>query len=159
MGGRLVLDKYDATCGAESLHRRVAATIGGNSGGIERECGRVTSIVLRLEPVIQAAAQQNSNCAMGGSAGVPPEGPVIFSENGVRLEAEVLRGQKRRLHSSSARETGIEVETLAAGQAGLICFSFSRRFLWFLPRAGVCDERDRSGFSAHAFESAKRILR
>ena len=53
--------------------------------------------------------------------------PVIFSENGIRFEADVLRGQKTGFFLDQ-RENRAEVEKLAQGKKVLNAFSFSGGF-------------------------------
>ena len=53
------------------------------------------SIVLRLTRAVAARPEFLYDLADGSVlAGAPPDGPVLFSENGLRFEADVLRGQK-----------------------------------------------------------------
>jgi 23S rRNA (cytosine1962-C5)-methyltransferase len=85
--------------------------------------------------------------------GGPPQG-VIFSENGVRFEADVLRGQKTGFFLDQ-RENRREVESLARGRRVLNAFSFSGGFSVYAARGGASSVTDLD-ISAHALESAKR---
>ena len=80
--------------------------------------------------------------------------PVIFSENGIRFEADVLRGQKTGFFLDQ-RENRREVETLARGRQMLNAFSFSGGFSVYAARGGAKSVTDLD-ISAHALESAKR---
>lgn len=81
-------------------------------------------------------------------------GPVQFLENGIRFEADVLRGQKTGFFLDQ-RENRQIVETLAKGCDVLNTFSFSGAFSVYAARGGansVCD----LDISAHALQSARR---
>jgi 23S rRNA (cytosine1962-C5)-methyltransferase len=80
-------------------------------------------------------------------------GPIQFVENGIRFEADVLRGQKTGFFLDQ-RENRQIVESLARGRAILNAFSFSGGFSVYAARGGatsVCD----LDISAHALESAR----
>ena len=80
--------------------------------------------------------------------------PVIFLENGIRFEAEVLRGQKTGFFLDQ-RENRAEVEKLAGGRSVLNAFSFSGGFSVYAARGGARAVTDLD-ISAHALESANR---
>jgi len=112
-------------------------------------------IVLRLSRNIQPFAekqfQRRDGQILFGSA---PAGAVIFSENGIRFEADVLRGQKTGFFLDQ-RENRREVETLVRGRRVLNAFSFSGGFSVYAARGGAKSVTDLD-ISAHALESAKR---
>jgi 23S rRNA (cytosine1962-C5)-methyltransferase len=111
-------------------------------------------IVLRLSRNIQQFAEKRFQLRDGKILfGAPPEG-VIFSENGVRFEADVLRGQKTGFFLDQ-RENRSAVETLARGRRVLNAFSFSGGFSVYAARGGATSVTDLD-ISAHALESAKR---
>lgn len=89
-------------------------------------------------------------------SGAPLEGPVIFRENGIRFEAEVLRGQKTGFFLDQ-RENRSHVETLAHGREVLNAFSFSGGFSLYAARGGARSVTDLD-ISAHALASARRNL-
>jgi 23S rRNA (cytosine1962-C5)-methyltransferase len=112
-------------------------------------------IVLRLSRNIQAFAEKQFQLRDGQVVfGSMLDGPVIFSENGVRFEADVLRGQKTGFFLDQ-RENRREVETLAHGRRALNAFSFSGGFSVHAARGGAKSVTDLD-ISAHALESAKR---
>ena len=112
-------------------------------------------IVLRLSRNIQAVAENQFQMRDGQILfGIKPDGPVIFSENGVRFKADVLRGQKTGFFLDQ-RENRREVETLARGRRVLNAFSFSGGFSVYAARGGAKSVTDLD-ISAHALESAKR---
>ena len=112
-------------------------------------------LILRLSRNIQPVAGKAFKLHDGQvMSGPTPEGPVIFSENGVRFEADVLRGQKTGFFLDQ-RENRHEVELLAAGRRVLNTFSFSGGFSVYAARGGAKSVTDLD-ISAHALDSAKR---
>ncbi|MDD5139970.1 MAG: 23S rRNA (cytosine(2499)-C(5))-methyltransferase [Verrucomicrobiales bacterium] len=112
-------------------------------------------IVLRLSRNIHAVAENKFQRRDGQIlSGSTPSGPVIFSESGIRFEADVLRGQKTGFFLDQ-RENRREVETLARGRRVLNAFSFSGGFSVYAARGGAKSVTDLD-ISAHALESAKR---
>lgn len=111
-------------------------------------------IVLRLSRNIQSAAEKQNFHDGQILFGVAPEGVVIFSENGIRFEADVLRGQKTGFFLDQ-RENRAEVEILSRGKNVLNAFSFSGGFSVYAARGGAKSVTDLD-ISAHALESAKR---
>jgi 23S rRNA (cytosine1962-C5)-methyltransferase len=111
--------------------------------------------VLRLSRNIQPFAEKQFQRRDGQIIfGASPEGAVIFSENGIRFEADVLRGQKTGFFLDQ-RENRREVEALARGRRVLNAFSFSGGFSVYAARGGAMSVTDLD-ISAHALESAKR---
>ena len=112
-------------------------------------------IVLRLSRNIQPLAEKQFQRRDGQILfGAPPVSAVIFSENGVRFEADVLRGQKTGFFLDQ-RENRREVERMADGRRVLNAFSFSGGFSVYAARGGAKSVTDLD-ISAHALASAKR---
>ena len=113
-------------------------------------------IVLRLSRNMQHEAERRAPPRLDGQMlfGSPATTPVIFSENGVRFEADVLRGQKTGFFLDQ-RENRREVETLARDRRVLNAYSFSGGFSVYAARGGAVSVTDLD-ISAHALESAKR---
>jgi 23S rRNA (cytosine1962-C5)-methyltransferase len=117
-------------------------------------------IVLRLSRNIQSEAERRSPTRRDGKVvfsnpAVPEAGaPIIFQENGIRFEADVLRGQKTGFFLDQ-RENRAEVEKLSRGKNILNAFSFSGGFSVYAARGGARSVTDLD-LSAHALESAKR---
>jgi 23S rRNA (cytosine1962-C5)-methyltransferase len=117
-------------------------------------------IVLRLSRNIQTEAGRRSPTRHDGEilfskqASATTTAPVIFSENGIRFEADVLRGQKTGFFLDQ-RENRREVETLARGRRVLNAFSFSGGFSVYAARGGAVGVTDLD-ISPHALESARR---
>ena len=110
-------------------------------------------LVLRFSRNLQALARQDYGLVEG--AGAPPESPtVIFTETGLRFEAEVVRGQKTGFFLDQ-RENRRRVETFARGATVLNAFSFSGGFSLYAARGGAGSVTDLD-ISAHALESARR---
>ena len=150
----LVLDRYDTTL---VLKLYTAAWLPRLEEILALFRGKISCerIVLRLSRNIQAQAtekfQQRDGQVLFGST---PEGAVIFSEHGIRFEADVLRGQKTGFFLDQ-RENRAEVELLASGKKVLNAFSFSGGFSVYAARGGAISVTDLD-ISAHALESAKR---
>src|SRR5206468_1465723 len=81
-------------------------------------------------------------------------GPVIFSESGLRFEADVQRGQKTGFFLDQ-RENRRRVESLARGRRVLNAFSFSGGFSVYAARGGAAAVTDLD-ISAHALDGARR---
>jgi 23S rRNA (cytosine1962-C5)-methyltransferase len=112
-------------------------------------------IVLRLSRNIQPFAEKQFRRRDGQILfGSMPDCPVIFSENGLRFEADVLHGQKTGFFLDQ-RENRAEVEKLSRGRKVLNAFSFSGGFSVYAARGGAIAVTDLD-ISAHALESAKR---
>lgn len=143
----LVLDRYATTL---VLKIYTAAWLG-------RTAEIVSLIRERLNPE-RVVLRFSRNVRGGDSAeiafGPPVTGPVVFSENGVSFEAEVLRGQKTGFFLDQ-RENRHIVETFAEGRSVLNAFSFSGGFSLYAARGGAKSVTDLD-ISAHALESAKR---
>lgn len=71
-------------------------------------------------------------------AGSPPEGPVAFTENGLRFEADVLRGQKTGFFFDQ-RDNRARVERLAAGRRALNVFAYTGGFSLYAARGGATE--------------------
>ncbi len=110
-------------------------------------------LVLRFSRNLQALARQEYGLEEG--AGAPAESTtVIFSETGLRFEAEVVRGQKTGFFLDQ-RENRRQVETFARGATVLNAFSFSGGFSLYAARGGAVSVTDLD-ISPHALESAQR---
>lgn len=112
-------------------------------------------LVLRLSRNIQRVAQSQFNVSDGQILqGKSLTGAVIFSENGLRFEADVLHGQKTGFFLDQ-RENRQRVEALARHRDVLNAFSFSGGFSLYAARGGARSVTDLD-ISAHALESARR---
>ena len=112
-------------------------------------------LVLRLSRNIQERARERFHLTEGQvlSGSTTGEG-VVFCETGLRLEADVLRGQKTGFFLDQ-RENRRRVEGLAAGRAVLNAFSFSGGFSLYAARGGARQVTDLD-ISAHALAAGDR---
>jgi 23S rRNA (cytosine1962-C5)-methyltransferase len=112
-------------------------------------------LVLRLSRNIQEAAREQFNAHDGEAwRGEPPDGPVEFLENGLRFEADVIRGQKTGFFLDQ-RENRRAVRDLADGREVLNLFSFTGGFSLYAADGGaasVCS----IDISEHALAGARR---
>ena len=115
---------------------------------------RVQRLVLRLSRNIQKAATGELLADGAVIFGPPVEGPVLFRENDLIFEADVLKGQKTGFFLDQ-RENRMKVGELAKGRSVLNTFSFSGGFSVYAARGGATSVTD-VDISAHALEAAKR---
>lgn len=87
-------------------------------------------------------------------AGSAPGGAVVFMENGLRYEAEVMRGQKTGFFLDQ-RDNRARVRDLAAGRSVLNVFSFSGAFSVSAAAGGATSVTD-VDISQHALDSGRR---
>jgi len=154
----LVLDRYDTTLvlklyTAAWLPRLVDTLV------LLKEQIPSERIVLRLSRNIQVIAEKQYQRRDGAVIfSQPAESEfgtsIVFLENGLRFEADVLRGQKTGFFLDQ-RENRREVETLAQGRRVLNAFSFSGGFSVYAARGGATAVTDLD-LSAHALAAAKR---
>jgi 23S rRNA (cytosine1962-C5)-methyltransferase len=117
-------------------------------------------IVLRLSRNIQPQAGRQTPGRTDGellfarAAPTEPRVPVIFSETGLRFEADVWRGQKTGFFLDQ-RENRRAVESLASGRRVLNAFSFSGGFSLYAARGGASRVTDLD-ISDHALQSSRR---
>ena len=118
-----------------------------------REVFQPAAIVLRLSRNIQEIARTRWNTKEGCIVGAT-ENLVVFSENGVLMEAEVIQGQKTGFFLDQ-RDNRARVEQLARGRDVLNAFSFSGGFSLYAARGGARSIADLD-ISKHALDSAAR---
>jgi len=147
----LVLDQYDTT---RVLKLYTAAWLPrlDETADLLKGEGR---LVLRLSRNIQKQALDDFGLKDGRILhGAALDGPVLFLENGLRFEADVLRGQKTGFFLDQ-RENRRNVETLTRGRSVLNLFSYSGGFSLYAARGGaasVCS----LDISEHALAAARR---
>jgi len=155
----LVLDRYDATL-VLKLYTAAWLPRLDEILALFKEKVPCERIVLRLSRNIQAVAERRFPARRDGGvvfskhAGSETGAPVIFLENCLRFEADVLRGQKTGFFLDQ-RENRREVEMLARGRRVLNAFSFSGGFSVYAARGGAQSVTDLD-ISAHALETAKK---
>jgi 23S rRNA (cytosine1962-C5)-methyltransferase len=112
-------------------------------------------LVLRLSRNIQDFAKTKLHLSDGQVIrGDQSDAPVVFLENGLRFEADVVRGQKTGFFLDQ-RENRRNVEALALGKAVLNAFSFSGGFSLYAARGGASSVASLD-ISQHALDSANR---
>jgi 23S rRNA (cytosine1962-C5)-methyltransferase len=111
-------------------------------------------IVLRLSRNIHDAGASAGWPDAKLLKGVAPENPVLFRENGIVFEADILRGQKTGFFLDQ-RENRSRVESLSSGRSVLNAFSFSGGFSLYAARGGASAVTSLD-ISEHALESARR---
>lgn len=112
-------------------------------------------IVLRLSRNIEQAAARDFGRSDGEVLhGSPVDAIPTFLENGLRFEADVVRGQKTGFFLDQ-RENRRRIGELAAGRRVLNAFSFSGGFSLYAARGGARSVTDLD-ISSHALESAAR---
>lgn len=117
-----------------------------------REAFLPQHLIVRLSRNITAyAADMGFTEGFRGEAG---EETVVFSENGLRFEAAVLKGQKTGFFLDQ-RDNRSRVEQLAAGRDVLNVFSFTGGFSLYAARGGARSVTDLD-ISHHALDSAAR---
>jgi 23S rRNA (cytosine1962-C5)-methyltransferase len=149
----LVLDRY-STCLVLKVY--TAAWL----PRLDEIVGLITTVchpgqlVLRLSRNIQPEAARRHLADGQFLQGQVPGDTVIFTETGLRFEAEVVRGQKTGFYLDQ-RENRRIVEKLSAGKDVLNAFSFSGGFSLYAARGGARSVMD-IDISQHALESSKR---
>lgn len=94
-------------------------------------------IVLRLSRALQREPASLHGWLDGATLGGSPlVGPVIFRENGLLFEADVLRGQKTGFFLDQ-RDNRARVEALAAGRETLNVFAYMGGFSLYAARGGA----------------------
>ncbi len=111
--------------------------------------------VIRLSRNIQVLAHKIMKWSDGQIVfGQPLGEKIIFQENGIFFEADVLRGQKTGFFLDQ-RENRQKVRELAQGRKILNLFSFSGGFSLYAAAGGAKQTTD-IDISKHALESARR---
>ncbi len=151
----LVLDRYGDTL-VLKLYTAAWLTRLDDIIALIRERLQPERIVLRLSRNIQRAAEHFDRGRQDGKIlfGPAVTEAVVFLENGIRFEADVLRGQKTGFFLDQ-RENRREVGELARGREVLNAFSFSGGFSLYAARGGAKSVTDLD-LSPHALAAAER---
>ena len=151
----LVLDCYDTTF-VLKLYTAVWLPRLDEIVALIRERLRPERIVLRLSRNIQRAAERSGRGRRDGEilCGSELTEAVMFLENGIRFEADVVRGQKTGFFLDQ-RENRREIGELARGREVLNAFSFSGGFSLYAARGGAKSVIDLD-LSSHALAAAQR---
>jgi 23S rRNA (cytosine1962-C5)-methyltransferase len=151
----LVLDRYDKTF-VLKLYTAAWLPRLDEIATLIRERLQPERIVLRLSRNIQRAAEGFGPGRHDGDilCGPAVTEVVVFLENGIRFEADVLRGQKTGFFLDQ-RENRREVGQLARGREVLNAFSFSGGFSLYAARGGAKSVINLD-ISPHALTAAQR---
>lgn len=154
----LVLDRYDQTFVLKLYTAAWLPRLDEIVALIRKQLQPVR-IVLRLSRNIQRAAEHSDRGRHDGEilCGPAVTEVVDFLENGIRFEADVLRGQKTGFFLDQ-RENRREVGELARGREVLNAFSFSGGFSLYAARGGAKSVTDLD-LSPHALAAAQRNIR
>ncbi|MBR9991195.1 MAG: class I SAM-dependent methyltransferase [Gemmatimonadetes bacterium] len=99
--------------------------------------GGTTRVVLRLSRAVERILAGSPDFREGQVLfGEPLTDPVLFQENGLTFEADLLRGQKTGFFLDQ-RENRARVERLSAGRAVLNVFAYTGGFSVYAARGGA----------------------
>lgn len=155
----LVLDRYDTTC-VLKIYAAAWLPLLPMAAGLIAARLQPERLVLRMSRNLAGVAQgfatpQGEPLADGVVYSGPSlEGPVTFLENGIRFEADVLRGQKTGFFLDQ-RENRALVGEQARGKDLLNVFSYSGGFSLYAAASGARSVTNLD-ISPHALESAER---
>jgi len=142
----LVLDRYDATL-VMKIYTAAWRDRLEEIAGLIRERLKPARVVLRYSRNVE---ERMAIADLKAKA----DDKVVFLENGLQFEADVVRGQKTGFFLDQ-RENRRIVESLAKGRTVLNAFSFSGGFSVYAACGGAKSVSDLD-ISAHALESARR---
>lgn len=150
----LVVDRYDTTLVLKLYTPAWAPWLADLRAALDDVCPAACT-VLRMSRALLAHPEHLGGLTDGAVlAGSPPAGPVLFSENGLRFEADVLRGQKTGFFFDQ-RDNRARAGKLAAGRRTLNVFAYTGGFSLYAA-AGGAPEVLSIDSSAPALASAQR---
>lgn len=132
----LVIDRYDRTLVAKLYTAAWLPYLPVLLEGLDG-VAPADAVVLRLSRAVQREPAALYGLADGATlAGTLAANPVIFHENGLLFEADVLHGQKTGFFLDQ-RENRARVEGLAAGRETLNVFAYTGGFSLYAARGGA----------------------
>jgi len=132
----LVIDRYDATLVVKLYSLAWVPWLPELRAALDEVCPSAC-IVLRLSRELLQRPEFLYGLESGDVlAGPVPSGPVPFNENGLRFEADVLRGQKTGFFFDQ-RDNRARVGKLATGQRMLNVFAYTGGFSLYAARGGA----------------------
>jgi 23S rRNA (cytosine1962-C5)-methyltransferase len=151
----LVLDRYHATLVLKIYTAAWVERLEEIAGLIQQRL-QPERIILRTSRNLErrAPARPDGSLLFSHLAEPVLGAPVVFSEHGIRFEADVWKGQKTGFFLDQ-RENRRLVESLARGRSVLNAFSFSGGFSLYAARGGAKSVTDLD-ISKRALDSAKR---
>ncbi len=131
----LVIDRYDTTLVVKLYSAAWLPWLADVRAALD-EAIPAGGIVLRLSRDVQRRPEALYGLSDGTAiAGSPPD-TVIFTENSLRFEADLYRGQKTGFFLDQ-RDNRARVEQLAAGRRTLNVFAYSGGFSLYAARGGA----------------------
>ncbi len=132
----LVVDRYDATLVVKLYTPAWVPWLPELCAALADVCP-AASVVLRLSRELLHRPEFLFGLENGSAlAGTAPVAPVLFTENGLRFEADVLRGQKTGFFFDQ-RDNRARVGKLAAGRRTLNVFAYTGGFSLYAARGGA----------------------
>ncbi len=152
----LVVDRYERTS-VLKLYTSAWVPHLGNVLSALASVSPSERLVLRLGRAMADHQQHLYGLCDGQALGGPDlEGPVLFWENGLRFEADPVRGHKTGFYFDQ-RDNRARVEQLAGGKRVLNLFAYTGAFSVFVARGGARDIVSVDA-SAPALEAAARNM-
>jgi 23S rRNA (cytosine1962-C5)-methyltransferase len=150
----LVIDRYAATLVVKVYSLAWIPHLAELRAALDEACP-AASVILRLSRDLLRQPDYLYGLTDGTVlAGPHPTGPVVFTENGLRFEADVLKGQKTGFFLDQ-RDNRARVEKLAAGRAVLNVFAYSGGFSLYAARGGATEVVSLDA-DPHALAAAER---
>ena len=132
----LVIDRYDQVLALKLYSAAWLPHLRAVLAGLA-EVAPADAVVLRLSRAVQRESAALHGLIDGMTlAGELAANPVVFRENGLRFEADVLHGQKTGFFLDQ-RENRARVEGLAAGKETLNVFAYTGGFSLYAARGGA----------------------
>jgi len=132
----LVVDRYDATLVVKLYTLAWVPWLPELRAAMGEVCP-AACVVLRLSRDLLRRPEYLYGLADGSALiGAPPADPVPFTENGLRFEADVLRGQKTGFFFDQ-RDNRARVGGLATGRRTLNVFAYTGGFSLYAARGGA----------------------
>jgi 23S rRNA (cytosine1962-C5)-methyltransferase len=132
----LVIDRYVTTLVIKLYTAAWVPHLADLLAGLE-QVAPAERLVLRLSRALQELPEALYGLADGMLLNGPPlVSPLLFSENGLRFEADLLHGHKTGFYFDQ-RDNRLRVEQLAGGKSVLNVFAYSGGFSVYAARGGA----------------------
>jgi 23S rRNA (cytosine1962-C5)-methyltransferase len=132
----LVIDRYETTLVLKLYTAAWVPHLANLLAGLE-QVAPAERLVLRLSRALQGLPEALYGLDDGMLLSGPPlEDPFLFSENGLRFEADLLHGHKTGFYFDQ-RDNRLRVEQLAGGISVLNVFAYSGGFSVYAARGGA----------------------
>lgn len=132
----LVIDRYETTLVIKLYTAAWVPHLADLLAGLDK-VAPAERLVLRLSRALHGHPEALYGLDDGMLLSGPPlEGSILFSENGLRFEADLLHGQKTGFFFDQ-RDNRLRVEQLAGGKSVLNVFAYSGGFSVYAARGGA----------------------